>query len=168
MSGLSFHIVYMYMQAEAGGQFWGSSSIALYLRLVWFDWLASELQMQFFSTQFPNWHGSQFIVLSSACCRHEDSEEKGRLNRASFSLLWFAIRWTGFSAMSACHFDFLPKEDGPSLRKPWVQTYPVSVQTFPSDLWGQMWENKHWFKFRQVEYLLEFRYCAILWRGKYE
>lgn len=83
---MSFHILYMYMQAEAGGQFWGSSSIALYLRLVWFDWLASELQMLFFSTHFPNWHGSQFIVLSGAAgmlqTELEDNEEKGWIGPA--------------------------------------------------------------------------------------
>lgn len=161
------------MQAEAGGQFWGSSSIVLYLRLVWFDWLGCRCNSS--APTFPTDTGSQFIALSGAASMLQAwqlgrirGQWRERLTRASFSLLRSAIRWAGFSATFACHLDFLPEEDGPNLRKPWVQTYLVCLQTFPSGLWGQMWENKHWFESRHVEYLLESRHCAMSWWGKYE
>lgn len=98
-------------------------------------------------------------------------ERGGRWNRASFSPLWFAVRWRVSAATFTRHHDVLDgasKLDGAFWRP--EPRHPFSLLSCYHLASGVRAEktNTLWFNLRHVDYLLESRYCAVSWWGKPE
>lgn len=176
---MSVHVLELCVHAEARDQFGGSSSIALYLKLVdWLDWLASGAADALFRVQLPNWHGESVHSAERRCLHlagwttgQNKRERGGRWNRASFSPLWFAVRWRVSAATFTHHHDVLDgasKLDGAFWRP--EPRHPFSLLSCYHLASGVRAEktNTLWFNLRHVDYLLESRYCAVSWWGKRE